>query len=156
MRWSPSGSTLALASHDSSVTTVRGLDGTAAGCLRAACSVQLANMPFVSLAFVSDTTLVAGGFDCSPVLFQTDATGEFAPVRILTADAAAAQAKRAGSFNAAFDHFRSHAEKGEARDAAEAGAPIGPHKNVISCVRAINATMFSTTALDGQVVVWTI
>jgi actin related protein 2/3 complex subunit 1A/1B len=138
------------------VTTVRGLDGTAAGCLRAACSVQLANMPFVSLAFVSDTTLVAGGFDCSPVLFQTDATGEFAPVRILTADGPVAQAKRAGSFNAAFDHFRSHAEKGEARDTAEAGAPIGPHKNVISCVRAINATMFTTTALDGQVVVWTI
>ena len=94
------------------------------------------------------------------MVFEADGSGEFKPTQILTAaDAASEGNKKATQFNAAFDIFKSQSEKGQSSEpggGSESGGPIGPHKNVITCIRALGNGRFSTSGLDGKVVVWSL
>ena len=77
--WSPSGSRLAFASHDSTVTVLTGLDATAepdalwAGGESA--RVKLRGRPVRCLLFLAEDRLVGGGWEPAPVLMASKREG---------------------------------------------------------------------------------
>ncbi|CAK9781816.1 structural constituent of cytoskeleton [Cutaneotrichosporon oleaginosum] len=71
--FSPSGNTLAFVCHDSSVNIVYPA-GPGAG-LQAFVSVRTPSLPYLSLAFTAEDTIIAGGHDCQPTVFTGDANG---------------------------------------------------------------------------------
>ena len=71
--FSPSGDVLAFVSHDSSISVV--YPSGPGQPLAAHISVRLPALPFISLTFISESALVAGGHDCQPVVFTGDQSG---------------------------------------------------------------------------------
>eukprot|EP00164_Ancoracysta_twista_P005409 GFYU01007406.1.p1 GENE.GFYU01007406.1~~GFYU01007406.1.p1 ORF type:complete len:372 (-),score=120.28 GFYU01007406.1:266-1381(-) len=64
--WSLTGNTLCFAGHDSSLSFVKIGDG-GAGDVQ---TLRTKDLPFVSVRFLSDTTVVAAGHDCNPKIFS--------------------------------------------------------------------------------------
>ncbi|KAG8951870.1 hypothetical protein FRC04_005562 [Tulasnella sp. 424] len=62
--FSPSGDVLAFASHDSSITVVY------PGPTPTIISLKQSTLPYLSLTWVSEDTLIAAGHDCQPVVFS--------------------------------------------------------------------------------------
>ncbi|KAG8898004.1 hypothetical protein FRB99_007729 [Tulasnella sp. 403] len=62
--FSPSGDILAFASHDSSITVVY------PGPTPTIFNIKISTLPYVTLSWVSEQSLVAAGHDCQPVLFS--------------------------------------------------------------------------------------
>ncbi|KAK0552456.1 ARP2/3 actin-organizing complex subunit Sop2 [Tilletia horrida] len=86
--FSPSGDILAYVGHDSSLTIVypSGPDSPP----HAIHSIRSPTLPHVSLAFTSETTLVAAGHDCQPVLFEGDLQSGWRLAKSLDSASAAA------------------------------------------------------------------
>jgi len=71
--FSPSGDFLAFCAHDSTVTIVY---PAGEGQLPAAMyTIRGTTLPYVTLTFASESTLVVAGHDCEPVLFEGDGQG---------------------------------------------------------------------------------
>lgn len=153
--FSPSGTVLAVLAQDS---TVR-FKNLALGPEAPLIAVRWRRLPFLCAAFVDDRNLVACGFDCAPVLFTS--SGASWEVRgVLDAGprnvtpAGAGPGKRA-SFEGAMDRFKSMTKEGlPARDTSSESAGCW-HNNTITACRALpGGQRFSTSGLDGQLVVW--
>jgi actin related protein 2/3 complex, subunit 1A/1B len=71
--FSPSGNALAFAAHDSSVTVV--YPSAPEQPPRAVLTVTTPMLPFLSLTWLNENELVAGGHDCQPVVFNGDEDG---------------------------------------------------------------------------------
>jgi actin related protein 2/3 complex subunit 1A/1B len=65
--FSPSGDVLAFVSHDSSITIAYPSGP-------AIFTVKTPTLPYVTLTWTSEDSIVAAGHDCQPVLFSTDAS----------------------------------------------------------------------------------
>lgn len=157
--FSPSGSQLAYVSHDSSLHYVRGLAATATGMKSgSSTTLRFSEVPYCCIAWLSETSFVAAGYDCSPVVFEADASGNYVPVKLLKAKGAgsgAAAGNKSSQFSSAFDKFRAQAERGlQELSVSDTRDPIGPHKNIITTVQVCGPGKISTSGLDGQVVVW--
>jgi len=163
--FSPSGNVLAFASHDSSITIVYpGGPG--------AVTVKTSSLPYVTLTWTAENTLVAAGHDCQPALFQGSESG-WSAVGSLddpTANKSAATTTRntVGRLNsAAFNTFRDADIRGT-RNSPSSGATTSNgdtelttvHQNTITNVRpyeyATDGTVskVSTSGVDGKLVIW--
>ena len=71
--FSPSGNSLAFAAHDSSITVV--YPSAPDQPPQAIITVTTPMLPFMSLTWLNENELVAGGHDCQPVVFQGDING---------------------------------------------------------------------------------
>ena len=71
--FSPSGNSLAFAAHDSSITVV--YPSAPDQPPQAVLTVTTPMLPFLSLTWLNENELVAGGHDCQPVVFHGDNTG---------------------------------------------------------------------------------
>ncbi|KAF8584077.1 actin-like protein ARPC3 [Ramaria rubella] len=167
--FSPSGDILAFASHDSSVTIVY-------PAAPAVITVKVSTLPYVTLAWTSEDSLVAAGHDCQPVLFQGNESGwkTVGSLDDASASKAATPATRSGGVgrlnSAAFNTFRDADTRGSR------GAPGSPsavsaggdtelmtvHQNTITSVRAYEfgndgtVSKVSTTGVDGKLVIWSV
>ncbi|KAL7421012.1 ARP2/3 actin-organizing complex subunit Sop2 [Cryptotrichosporon argae] len=157
--FSPSGNVLAYAAHDSSVNIVYPSGAGAAP--QALLSVRLPSLPYLSLTFANETTLVGAGHDCQPVVLTgseggwaishslDDAAGGTGAAR-LTPTATGTRVPSAGPGrlnNDAFNLFKQADTRGQTKPATAgahttAGAtPVGPdgllttvHQNAITAV----------------------
>lgn len=153
--FSPSGRVLAFAPQDSSVHFKDLGRGREAQVVAA----RWRQLPFLQVCFVSDErTLVACGFDCIPVLFRLQAEGRWMAVGSLDAGPrpAMSNASKRDSFEGARNLFRTNTQTGRAslhamRDEAPATTC---HTNTITGCAALGMERFSTSGLDGRVVVW--
>lgn len=82
--WSPSGDNLAFCCQNSILTLLTGLSLAEPSLAAAAAEgsaqrqvLQLPGLPLKCLAFLSDSVLVAGGFDFRPLLFRRGADGQW-------------------------------------------------------------------------------
>ncbi|CAI7811358.1 unnamed protein product [Closterium sp. NIES-53] len=168
-RWSPSGANLAFVGHDSTIHFINDV-----GPSLTLHSISLRYLPLRDVLFLSDRLLVAAGFDYNPILFSADANGTWTFVRVLdgseeptsTATGAALSAK---------DTFGRSMERGNSlRSSLNDAAPNAPsipdselskgpstvHQDCITCIRPLGSAddsiiqQFSTSGLDGKVVVW--
>ncbi|KAI5900549.1 actin-related protein 2/3 complex, subunit 1 [Schizophyllum commune H4-8] len=152
--FSPSGDVLAFVSHDSSVSVVY-------PATNAIFNVRISSLPFVTLAWTSENSVVAAGHDCHPVVFQGDESQGWAGAGTLDdmKSVGAAKAQTVGRLNSgAFNVFKSADSRGQAAAAGSQGLTKLPtvHQNTITSVRLYdyNGTQVSTTGVDGNLVIW--
>ncbi|GAA6043794.1 hypothetical protein JCM8097_007711 [Rhodosporidiobolus ruineniae] len=180
--FSPSGDVLAFASHDSTITVV--YPSAPEQPPTAQYSINLPSLPALSLVFINETTLIAAGHDCQPLVFEGSLEGGWAQVGSLdqrTGSAGSNSGARTpvggvGRLNRseAFNMFRAADSRGvNSASASSAAAPglgqtltshgtelLTVHQNTITSVRAYEGgnggevTKVSTTGVDGRLVIW--
>ena len=161
--WSPSGSTLAFATQASFLHVV-----TAGPTVQA---LRHKELPFLSLAFTDEATIVAGGFDMTPTLFTRGWTGTWGFDKVADAEEkpAAAAAGGGSAFSSARAMFASKVAKSGGGASGSAKALSTKHEAAIVHVQSMTAAAaagpaaasapavgtFSTVGSDGRLVIWT-
>ncbi|TFL06267.1 WD40-repeat-containing domain protein [Pterulicium gracile] len=163
--FSPSGDALAFTSHDSSLTIVYPSDSTPT-----THSVRLPSLPLVTLAWTTESTIVAAGHDCQPLLFTSSPSSNNSWSLTGSLDSSApktaAKASPVGRLNnAAFQTFKNADSRGAGAGGAggkgEETELATVHQNTITSVRAYSGGVgevgeVSTTGVDGKLVIWSV
>lgn len=151
VKWSPSGKYLAFAGHGSTLHFV-----TFQGANSPVQVIKMPGLPFRSILFLNDSTLVAAGYELNPSLFvEQGGVWSFAgkvdkEVR--------EEAKKSSGLQNTFKVFQDQAKKATA--GAESLDLPTKHQNAVSCICAVTPqgngeiTHFSTSGLDGVIVCW--
>lgn len=152
--FSANGSVLAFACQDSTVR-FKNLTGGPEAPVEV---VRWRGLPFLQVGFVGNQQLVACGFDNTPVLFQQSdgawhAVGSLDAIQSSQTSPTASSTERRGSFTEAQSRFR-----GTSGAVSRPGLSRIPslHTNTITSLCILTGSRFSTSGLDGQVIVWEI
>ncbi|KAB2578533.1 hypothetical protein BFW01_g12447 [Lasiodiplodia theobromae] len=151
--FSPSGSALAFAAHDSSVTVVYPSAPDAPP--KAVLNISTQLLPFVSLQWTAEDTLIAAGYDCELYRFQGNEGGW----QLVGALETKAEAAGAGEQEeSARNMFRQMDLKGKVKDDTKLHST---HQNTVLMMRSYQEaggqiSKISTSGVDGRVVVWDI
>eukprot|EP00246_Nothoceros_aenigmaticus_P011597 TRINITY_DN3219_c0_g1_i1.p2 TRINITY_DN3219_c0_g1~~TRINITY_DN3219_c0_g1_i1.p2 ORF type:complete len:160 (+),score=23.42 TRINITY_DN3219_c0_g1_i1:778-1257(+) len=120
-------------------------------------STSLRYLPIRDVLFLSETVLVAGGYDCNPMLFVVDQNGIWKFEKFLDGPKSVQpEAKRASQFSATLEKFHG---RGEGVDSGDNGLETS-HQGCITTIwplripGAKTVTHFSTSGLDGRVIIW--
>ncbi|KAG6814557.1 hypothetical protein H0H92_000085 [Tricholoma furcatifolium] len=165
--FSPSGDALAFASHDSSVSIVYPTGPVI--------NIRISSLPYVTLAWTTENSLVAAGHDCQPVVFSGSEQG-WQSVGSLDAavGSKSADAGRATGYGgstsvgrlrtSAFNTFRDADSRGQSSIAGSTSASadtqlLTVHQNTITSIRPYEGhpgqiLKVSTTGVDGKLVIW--
>lgn len=145
VKFSPSGNRLAWVGHDSSlsVTDSNSSDDIA--------TVKEWYLPFTSLIWVSESSIVTAGYDCCPMLFTYKGKCELTFVSKLDVPSE----QRINKVTA-MDRFR-HLDKLSAANLDTSLKTL--HQNTIKQIlphtsQMINVTKFTTVGIDGQLILW--
>ncbi|KAK9153128.1 hypothetical protein Sjap_000608 [Stephania japonica] len=157
VKWSPSGNTLAYVGHNSMIYFVDDV-----GPSPSAQDVAFRDLPLCDVLFVSERMVVGVGFDCHPMVFTADERGIWCFSRFLNERKRAPSSSKYGSqFSEAFGKLYGQSKQGVSNDAIDSTrARGGVHENCITCIVPLrkagdgNVTRFSTSGLDGKVVIW--
>jgi actin related protein 2/3 complex subunit 1A/1B len=155
VRFSPSGHFFAFCGHDSSLHF-----GSFAR-EDAVQSIQRTGLPFRVMAFLTDTILVAGGYDCVPVIYERDGNewknrGKFDTGTYAKKNASSGSGKKKNkNFNSAFAKFQKSDRLGGASQGSDTILP-SRHQNMITDIRVRSETDFTTSSVDGRVLFWNI
>ncbi|XP_028778489.1 actin-related protein 2/3 complex subunit 1B [Neltuma alba] len=156
VKWSPSGNTLAYVGHNSMIYFVDDV-----GPSPLAQNVAFRDLPLRDVLFVSERMVIGVGFDCTPMIFAADDRGIWSFVRYLGESKAISSGSKYGSqFSEAFGKFYGQSKHGMNNDSVESSKIRGGvHENCINCImplgeRGTLVRRFSTSGLDGRVVIW--
>jgi len=142
VKWSPSGNAFAYVGHDSSFNVADISSGHPV-----VSEIKTNDLPFLDLVFINETTVVAVGHDCAPVLFQNQ--GGWKLVKKL--DGAGGAAASGGDQKAsAMKMFQNKVDRAETATETKLTTK---HQNAINCVQKHGAG-YSTSGLDGVLLVW--
>ena len=157
--------------HDSSITIVY------PGAPAVIC-IKGTTLPYLTLTWTTEDSLVAAGYDCQPMLFQGSETTGWKAVGSLD-DTTAPKSSGGSSLggrspivgrlnSAAFNTFRNADSKGQSSLTGMPGAGSGGeselmtvHQNTISTIREHEGsrgqvTKVSTSGVDGKLVIWSV
>lgn len=155
--WSPSGDRLAYAAHDSSLSFVQ---FTAQGEAPSVQTVRSKDLPIMTMMFLSEDVLVTGGHMFNPGVYQYASGDGWSFLDRVDVKGTTKAVKKTG-FGAARDMWASKTDKGQGAGAtASDNALWTKHTNVItdiqpySSVGSFPVDAFSTSGLDGRIVVW--
>lgn len=157
IKWSPSGNTFAYVGHNSMIYFVDDV-----GPSPSAQSVAFRDLPLRDVLFISERIVIGVGFDCNPMVFTADERGLWSFLRFLDERKIATSSSRYGSqFSETFGKFYSQSKYGTSNDTSEPSRRRGiAHENCINSIVAMKkagdsiSTRFSTSGLDGKVVIW--
>ncbi|XP_013399042.1 actin-related protein 2/3 complex subunit 1A-like [Lingula anatina] len=144
--FSPSGDKLAWVGHDSSVSVVSVHNKDVVT------NVKTTFLPFLSLIWATENSIVVAGHDCCPVLYSTDDQGKLAFVSKLDIP----QEKEGGTLSA-MKRFQTLDKKATTDDASSDLKT--KHQNSITQLSVYSGsreqvTKFASSGVDGQIVVW--
>ncbi|KAK1143797.1 ARP2/3 actin-organizing complex subunit Sop2 [Aspergillus melleus] len=151
--FSPSGNALAFTGHDSSVTVV--YPSAPEQPPRAMLNITTRLLPFNSLIWNGEEEIIAAGHDCEPYRFRGNESGwQFVGTIENKAGSGAGSVREESALNM----FRQMDLKGQAQVDTQLKSV---HQNTISTVRVYEEDggairKFSSSGVDGRVVVWTI
>jgi actin related protein 2/3 complex subunit 1A/1B len=153
--FSATGDALAFASHDSTLTVV--YPGGADQPPRSALSVSTSSLPFTSCIFINETTVVAAGHSCHPVVFQGDETNW---VEAYSIDDPEKHANADDGETSALNMFKQMDLKGTVTSKS-ASTLKTIHQNTITQLRPYalsgdSVTKFSSSGIDGRVVIFSV
>jgi len=162
--WSPSGFRLAFAGHGSTIHFVQLLGGGVAPIVQ---TVTMPGLPYLDIAFLSDNTIVAVGFDSNPAIYVAGGS-DSEPVWAFTDVVDKKDEKKEDKTPAktatstARSMFQDAASRGHAVGAKRTTTEIVVetiHKNNVNCLQVFtppdrSATTFSTSGVDGRVIYW--
>ena len=148
--FSPSGDALAFAAHDSSITVVYPSGPEQPP--RAMLSISTQTLPFTSLIWNGEAEIIAAGYDCEPYRFRGNEQGWELVGSVETKRENGAAVAEESARNL----FRQMDLRGKAKDDTQLQTT---HQNTISTVRiysgsAAGVKQFSTSGVDGRVVIW--
>ncbi|XP_031247923.1 actin-related protein 2/3 complex subunit 1A-like [Pistacia vera] len=158
VKWSPSGNTLAYVGHNSMIYFVDDV-----GPSPLAQNVAFRDLPLRDVLFVSERMVIGVGFDCNPMVFAADETGIWSFIKFLGERKTSSSGPKYGSqFSEAFGKLYGQSKYGVSNDAVEPSRTRGGgvHENCINCIVPLreggvsSTTRFSTSGLDGKIVVW--
>jgi len=148
--WSPSGKTLAWVAHDSTISfaDASGADGNVF-------TVPLTTLPFRSLLWTGEDTIVAAGHDCNPMVFGNKG-GTWQYVKNLDEAAGGKQGPQASQTGATRQMWADKVDKGTTSNETTLGTK---HQNAISCLSIFQGatgkvSQFTSTGVDGKLIVW--
>jgi actin related protein 2/3 complex subunit 1A/1B len=117
-------------------------------------------LPLNVVTFISERAVVAGGHDMNPLVFTADGSGNWSFLQLLDQKTEAAKTNAPTSgVQAARALFQNKTSRGQ-ESKAEGDELWTKHENAITCIQRMGrstdptCTRFSTSALDGRVVVW--
>lgn len=141
VKFSASGEKLAFVSQDSSIGVAYGGNE--------AVSIKTSHLPFCDCTWLTEYSIVAVGHDCNPMLFSTDDT-----CSTLTFINRLDQVSAGGGAKAmsAMDRFKMMDKK--ATTNTEGDDIRTKHKNSITSVVNYSKDKFSTSGMDGSVIIW--
>eukprot|EP00758_Cryptobia_borreli_P008148 Tbor_TRINITY_DN5362_c5_g1::TRINITY_DN5362_c5_g1_i1::g.5045::m.5045/K05757/ARPC1A_B; actin related protein 2/3 complex, subunit 1A/1B len=173
--WSPSGDTIAVATHDSRIHILgsSGESGTSGKDIKLITSVTMKLLPMRSLVFVGENSIVCGGFDFMPILVEGSGekwgiTGKFTiPTK---GGVAAGGGSGAIQSQAALARAQLQFDDGADKSGHFGGQAIKiiptKHKNNITSIVPIKSPQhkmgdysssevaFVSSAMDGMIVYW--
>ncbi|KAG6609470.1 Actin-related protein 2/3 complex subunit [Phytophthora cinnamomi] len=158
--WSPKGDRLAFAGQGSSIHIVQ---FGAPGVYPTIQSIRFSHLPLMRIMFLSNSAIVGVGYDFNPLLFSQDANNFWSFSEFVDKKPAESAVKRnSGGFSAARSLFESKVTRGQSSDATQHDKNMlwMKHESNITCIQPYarspsgGVTEFSTSALDGRVVVW--
>jgi len=146
IRFSPSGDRLAWVGHDSTICIVD-----AASDMKLT-TIKTEFLPFSDVLWTNESSLVAAGFDCSPMTFSFNGQGITLVSKLDESD----NKQQAGKKFSAKDHFKTLDSK--AADSVET-VLSSIHQNSITWLTFHSGSKdkcskFSTSGTDGQLIVW--
>ncbi|PTB67021.1 actin-related protein 2/3 complex, subunit 1 [Trichoderma citrinoviride] len=149
--FSPSGNALAFAAHDSSITVVYPSGPEQPP--KAVLSVPTQLLPFKSLIWKAEDEIIAAGYDCEAFRFQG---GEGGWQLVGTVESKGSAGHGEQREESALNMFRQMDLKGKVKDDTQLKTV---HQNTIATIRPYEAsggrvTKFSSSGVDGRVVIW--
>ncbi|KAJ3412392.1 protein 2 3 complex subunit [Chytridiales sp. JEL 0842] len=141
--FSPSGNTLAWTAHDGNVSFASGPNSQIM-------TAVTTGLPLMSLIFISENSVVAAGHDCVPYLFS-ERGGQWQLVDKLDKGKAKVE-----TGNSAMNKFRQMDSRGQSTTDTELNSM---HQNTITSIRSYEGSMnnvrkFSTSGVDGKLIIW--
>ncbi|KAF9730681.1 hypothetical protein PMIN06_004173 [Paraphaeosphaeria minitans] len=151
--FSPSGSALAFAAHDSTLTVVYPAGPEEPP--RAVVSISTQVLPFMSLVWSTESEIIAAGYNCEAYRLQGDENGWQLAGSLESKGRPGVQDSREES---ALNMFKQMDLKGSTKDDTKLKTV---HQNTISTIRSFEesdgqVTKISSTGVDGRVVIWTL
>lgn len=152
--FSPSGNALAFAAHDSSLTVV--YPSAPEQPPRAVISITTQLLPFMSLVWNSEDSIIAAGYDCEAYRFQGSEQGWQLAGSLEAKGRPGLQDHKEES---ALNMFRQMDLKGQKGTDDTKLKTV--HQNTISTIRSFqesggNVSHISSSGVDGRVVIWTL
>lgn len=148
-RFSPNGTKFAFCGHDSTVNfgEFKNDDIDVQSILRR-------NLPCRSIAFLSETKAIGGGYDNVPIVYEFE-NGKWTEKGDLdTGKTNSAPTAKKSAFSSAKNMFQTQAKLGKAGGGDDsAGLPFR-HQNIINDINVISAKEFTTSGIDGRVLFW--
>eukprot|EP01038_Epipyxis_sp_PR26KG_P015352 gene15352-20687_t len=159
--WSPSGNVLCYSGHDSTIHFAL-LGGQSEPIIQ---SLRLPGLPICSLLFLGENALVGGGHDFVPLSFTKDQGGKWNFLANLDEEAvklkgdSSENVAATSGVSAARELFKNKTVRGQ-DNRSDGDALRSFHENCITEIRVANSssnkgvTSFSTSSLDGRLVLW--
>ncbi|KAI5290871.1 hypothetical protein KEM54_000191, partial [Ascosphaera aggregata] len=151
--FSPSGDSLAFTSHDSSITVV--YPSAPDQPPRAMLNISTRLLPFTTMIWNGENEIIAAGHECEPYRFQGSEAGWdiVGPV-----DANKGQGVTSAREESALNMFRQMDLRGSTKNDSQLQTV---HQNTINTIRVTGeangvVSSFSTSGVDGRVVIWTL
>ncbi|KAI0966981.1 WD repeat domain-containing protein [Xylaria arbuscula] len=149
--FSPSGNALAFAAHDSSITVV--YPSAPEQPPQAVVSVSTQLLPFMSMVWNGEDEIIAAGYDCEAFRFQGGASGWQLTG---TLEAKGRPGLGEAREESALNMFKQMDLKGKVKDDIQLKTV---HQNTITTLRVYegsngSVSKFSTSGVDGRVVIW--
>lgn len=135
-------------------------------------NIRISSLPFVSLTWTAEDSLVAAGHDCQPIVFSGSEAGWQAAGSLDDTSAPKSSggaskfggASGVGRLNsAAFNTFRNADSRGQSSPVSGPSSTdtelMTVHQNTITNIRPYamqggNVTKVSTSGVDGKLVIW--
>jgi actin related protein 2/3 complex subunit 1A/1B len=136
LSWTDDANWLALATHDNKIYFTN---------FQEDLKIDVPGKPLMSLSFVSDQKLVAGGFDYRVYSFENRGAAWNGPQEIRVTE----EEKGGNSVQNRVKMFAKGFDGKKDRDTIATR-----HKNTVSCIRKIDASRFSTSDVTGSLHVW--
>jgi actin related protein 2/3 complex subunit 1A/1B len=141
--FSPSGFQLAWVTHDS---LVHFLDCSTEN--HRVQSVRTSGLPFQTILWAGENTLIAAGHDANPAVFQGGALNYTFKGYIDKAN------KQGAGKTGVADMWKARSQLGTTSQADTSITLATVHQNAITQLRTTSATAFSSVGNDGQIVIW--
>jgi len=142
-KWSPSGNSLAFIGQDSTLSVA----DVSSGQPRAQVA-KYKELPCRDLLWASEGSIVAVGHDCTPLLFQNQGGWKFS--KKLDEGGSGGGSAPSSSLSAR-KMFQNKVDRAES--ASETTLKT-KHQNCISCIQFYGRGQYSTSGLDGNLVIW--
>ncbi|XP_011498264.1 PREDICTED: actin-related protein 2/3 complex subunit 1A [Ceratosolen solmsi marchali] len=141
--FSPCGTKLCWVGHNSSICIADSLKGNVVNRL------FTEYLPFLRCVWLDCNFIITAGHDCMPMVYKVDESGKLSFATKLDNT----QKKEAAGLTA-MRKFQSLDR--QARTEINDSAVDSIHQNTITCIRKLSKSRFSTSSLDGLLVVWDI